>query len=254
MNGSKFLKYEKPPLVAMVQEETAEGAISVIVNSHAEGAEAFGIQLCYLKPEYRTEQMLKRIFDYCFGKPIYITSYRSRSSAGMSDDECAELLLLGLRAGATLCDVMGDFYHPEEDQFTFDKEAEKKQKELIKKIHDGGGEVLISTHVKRYHSESEVIALAKAQIERGADIVKIVNAKGSEEEESHGLDIVRRLKVELSKPFLYLDRTTRTPLVRRLGPIFGSCMYLCVERCLPQTAKTQPLLKSARAIRDNVLF
>ena len=59
MNGSKFLKFEKPPLVAMVQETTAEGAIAVIMNSLAEGAEAFGIQLCYLTPEYRTEEKLK---------------------------------------------------------------------------------------------------------------------------------------------------------------------------------------------------
>jgi acid phosphatase family membrane protein YuiD len=61
MNGSKFLKFEKPPLVAMVQEKTAEGAIAVIMNSLAEGAEAFGIQLCYLTPEYRTEEKLKLI-------------------------------------------------------------------------------------------------------------------------------------------------------------------------------------------------
>ena len=43
------------------------------------------------------------------GKPIYVTSYRFDKSEGFSDDECAELLLLTLDSGATLCDVMGGY-------------------------------------------------------------------------------------------------------------------------------------------------
>ena len=38
--------------------------------------------------------------------------------AGMTDEECVELLLLGLKCGATLCDVMGDLYHPEKYELT----------------------------------------------------------------------------------------------------------------------------------------
>jgi len=108
-----FLNQTRPPLVSMIQAATPEEAICLIVESLYDGADAFGIQLCWLKREYRTEETLRNIFGYCQNKPIYITSYRAKESAGMSDDECVELLLLGLKCGATLCDVMGDLYHPE---------------------------------------------------------------------------------------------------------------------------------------------
>ena len=70
---ASFLNHDKPLLVAMVQEETPQAAIAVILNSLQDGAEAFGIQLCILKPEYRNEATLRRIFAACHGKPIYIT-------------------------------------------------------------------------------------------------------------------------------------------------------------------------------------
>lgn len=94
----------------MIQCETADECIKKIKKSLTDGADAFGIQLCVLKREYRDEETLKRIFSACGDKPIYATSYRCKESEGMSDDECAELLLRALKCGATLLDVMGDAY------------------------------------------------------------------------------------------------------------------------------------------------
>lgn len=249
-----FLNQTKPPLVSMIQAATPEEAICLIVESLYDGADAFGIQLCWLKREYRTEETLRNIFSYCQNKPIYITSYRAKESAGMTDDECVELLLLGLKCGATLCDVMGDLYHPEKYELTFDEEAVAKQKALIDKIHEMGGEVLISSHVHTYFDEEQVMMYAKAQAERGADIPKIVSKADTEEEMMTGFKIITRLKNELGKPFLFLVGGAYSKLIRQVGPAFGTSMYLCLVNYRPGVAMVQPLLRSAKAIRDNMNF
>lgn len=249
-----FLDCERPLLVAMVQEKTPEDAICTIMNSLYDGAEAFGIQLCNLLPEYRTLETLKKIFSYCEGRPIYITSYRGGASRDLTDEARSELLLLGLEAGATLCDVMGDYFCPTPDQLTFDAEAVEKQRKLIAEIHARGGEVLISTHTSRYFSEEEVLAYAREQIARGADVVKIVGKSNSEEEQMASLQTVYRLSRELDRPFLYLVGGSHTRLVRQVGPALGCCMYLCVERFLPVSAKMQPRLRATKALRDAMLL
>ena len=249
-----FLEYDRPLLVAMVQEKTPEEAICVIVNSLYDGAEAFGIQLCNLLPEHRNLNTLKKIFSYCEGRPIYITSYRGGANASLSDDERAELLLLGLEAGATICDVMGDLFCPTPDQLTFDAEAVAKQRALIETIHARGGEVLISTHTSRYFDEEEVLSYAREQIARGADVVKIVGKSNSEDEQMDALNTIHRLKKELDRPFLYLVGGSHTRLVRQIGPALGCCMYLCVERHLPVSAKMQPQLRGTKALRDLMIL
>ena len=63
-----FLEYQRPLLCAMVQDETPVDCICTIVDSLYDGAEAFGIQLCNLLPEYRNEESLKKIFSYLFSQ------------------------------------------------------------------------------------------------------------------------------------------------------------------------------------------
>ena len=57
-----FLKYEKPLLCAMVQEETPEDAIKKIQDSLADGADALGVQLEKLERQYHTKEHLSQIF------------------------------------------------------------------------------------------------------------------------------------------------------------------------------------------------
>ena len=105
-----FLNYDKPLLCAMIMCDTPDECIRKIKLSISEGADAIGIHLCRIEREYRTVEQLKRIIDSCEGKPVYVTSYRAGKSEGFTDDECVDLLLLALDAGATLIDVMGDLY------------------------------------------------------------------------------------------------------------------------------------------------
>ena len=250
MKKPSFLDQPRPLLCAMVQEKTPEEAIAVIMNSLYDGAEAFGIQLEYLKKEYRDEKTLREIFSHCKGKPIYITSYRGAESAGLSDEECVGLLLLGLDAGATLLDVIGDLFCREPHELTMDPEAVRKQEELIETIHARGGEALISSHLHAFYDEEEVMRIAFEQKRRGADVVKIVSRADTREELMADLRIADRLGRELGKEHLFLAGGRECALLRQIGPYFGSCVYLTVERYRPQSSKEQPLLRAAKAIRD----
>lgn len=247
-----FLNYPKPILCAMIQASNPTDAICQIANAGYDGADAYGIHLELLEKEYRTVEKLKEIFRACGNKPIYITSYRGGHSAGYTDEECAELLLLGLEAGATLCDIIGDLYCKDEFELTFDEEAIRKQKELAAKIHEKGGEVLFSSHQKQFIDEEKVMEIAFAQKERGADVVKIVNHSYDRDMLMKNLNICSRLNQELGCEYLYLANGNDSKLLRQIGPALGCCMYLCIQHYLPVSHKLQPKLSAAKAIRDSM--
>ncbi|MBQ8416482.1 MAG: type I 3-dehydroquinate dehydratase [Clostridia bacterium] len=247
-----FLNYEKPLLCAMILCNTPKECIEKIKASLADGAEAFGIQLCKLKKEYRTKEILCEIFAACEGLPIYITSYPIDESEGDSDEECARFLLLGLEAGATLCDVTGDiFEHGAPYQLATDPEAVKKQKALIDEIHRRGGEVLMSCHTNQSTTVEENLMIARAQAERGADVLKIVNIASSLEEVPTYIEAIQKILAETDKKLLFLVGKDGR-ILRYIGPEFGVCMYLCVYEHGPLDADDQPTIKQAKAVRDNI--
>ena len=248
-----FINSEKPLLTAMIQCHTADECCKKIKNSLKEGADAFGIQLCQLYLEERSEEHLNKIFSACEGKPIYITSYHSRESEYLSEEECVELLLRGLKCGATLCDVRGDQYDVCECQLSKDPIAIKKQKDLVDKIHKFGGEVLMSTHDFRTLSSEYVVSVAKEQINRGADIIKVVINNENPDSLIEALKTINELK-KLGKPFLFLDIGACAKIVRRLGPTLGVCMYLCVDEHGILDTPVQPLIREVKYIRDNIDF
>ncbi|MGI6536923.1 MAG: type I 3-dehydroquinate dehydratase [Caldicoprobacterales bacterium] len=248
---TSFLKHRQPLLVSMIQAETPEKAVSDIVNSNYDGAEAFGFQICRLKPEFRTAETYRRIFSYTEDKPVYITNYRAGHNVCKTDMQLAEELLLALENGATLCDIMGDFFDPSPFELTNNSEAVEKQKKLIDDIHSRGGEVLMSSHIHSFLKEKEVLDIAKTLESRGADIVKIVTASNTEEELLENLKASVSLKKELKVPFLFLSTGPYCKIHRMIGPMFGSMMYLCVYRHDELSTKVQPVLKNVKAVVDN---
>ena len=250
-----FLKYDKPLICAMIQCVTPEECIAKIKRSISAGAEAIGLQLCKIQREYRTEDQLRPIFEACEGLPVYITSYRSGASKGYTDEECAELLCLGVKCGGTLADVMGDFFasEPSYYELTEEEQAIKKQKELIDRLHKMGAEVLISSHTKKSLTLEENLKLAKAQEERGADVIKIVNVAQSASEIPVYLEAIQKITAETDKKLLLLA-SGEARLVRYIGANFGVCMYLCVESHGELDTKEQPTIAKIKAIRDNIIF
>lgn len=249
-----FLKYEKPLLTAMIQCHTPQECIEKIKRSIVAGADALGIQLCKLKVDYRTRENLTKIFDACDGKPIYVTSYHNHESKNLTEDDCVDLLMLALDCGATLLDIPGDLYdRSPQYELTANETAIKKQKALIDELHRRGGEVLMSSHTRKVISLEENLMIAKAHIERGADIIKIVNTAETDDEILTYISAMQKITSMTDKKLLLLSGG-KGQITRYIGPNFGVCMYLCVESHGPLDTPEQPLISNLKLIRDNMKF
>ncbi|MBQ8894826.1 MAG: type I 3-dehydroquinate dehydratase [Clostridia bacterium] len=246
-----FLNHKKPLKTLMIQSDNLEYIYEVIERSPE--ADAFGLQLEKLPNELCTEENLCSIFA-AMGRPVYVTNYQSSVNKEKSYEELAEELKMLARCGATLIDVMGDYFckHPEE--LTDDPAAIQKQKELIAELHALGAEVLMSSHVLKFTPAERVLEIARAQKERGADVIKIVTGAEGPEQEVENLRIVTLLKKELGEtPFLYLSGGD-CKILRRCGPMLGSCMWLCVLEHNKYATKSQPRLDKLQQVIDGFDF
>ena len=238
-----------PALTAMVAAASAADAMEIMRTAGGEGAEAFYLQLDLLPRAERNEKALRPLIAAAEGRPVIVTAYRFFDES-LTEEESAGLLLLGLKCGAAVCDVMGDLFAPARDQMTFDREAVRKQEDLIGRIHAMGGKVLISSHLSRFFAADEIMAFAAEQQRRGADIIKLVSKCGTEEELIEDLKIIRDLKRTVTKPFLFLGNGPCSRILRLTGPSLGVCMYLTVAHHTPLDFPEQPSLKDALAMRE----
>ncbi|MDD6876463.1 MAG: type I 3-dehydroquinate dehydratase [Clostridiaceae bacterium] len=245
-----FLNAEKPLLTLIFSENDPEEAIGTVRRGLADGAEAFCIQTCRLAPQYRNPEDYRRIFDAMEGRPVYVTNYRHGANEGVSDEEIACGLRTLAGSGATLCDVMADLFDPQPGELTVSPAAVERQKGLIGELHAAGAEVLMSSHVLHFLPCEQVLEIALAQQERGADIVKIVTGAETMEEQLENLRITHRLKQELKVPFLFLSGGM-SGMHRRIGPMLGCCMYLCSLDDGVEPKPVQPMLRKIRQIREN---
>ena len=235
----------------MVQADNPDRIKELIDKSVPEGAEAFGMQFEQLKSEYRTKEVYKDLFAYAKDKPVYVTNYRHTSNEGKTDDMLAAELVELAGCGADLCDVMGDYFDRQPDEVAVDKTAIEKQKELIRKIHDKGAKVLMSSHVLKYIPAEKVLEIALEHQKRGADICKIVTGADTMEQQLENLKIINMLKENLKIPFLFLCGG-ECRILRRIGGELGCCMYLCVHEYDALATPAHPLLKQLKTIRDNI--
>jgi 3-dehydroquinate dehydratase len=97
-------------------------------------------------------------------------------------------------------------------------------------------------------SAARILEIGRAQEARGADICKIVTNAGSPEEEAEVLRAVTVLKRELKIPSLLLCGG-ECRVVRRIGPMLGTCMWLCVPVHDAYATKMQPLISEVKAIK-----
>ncbi|MBQ7935743.1 MAG: type I 3-dehydroquinate dehydratase [Clostridia bacterium] len=245
-----FLCAEKPLLTVMIQTPSAEYAIDTVKKALQEGAEAFGLQTCRL--EDQSPETYGRIFSAMGEKPCYVTHYRHGFNQGKNDEQLADGLLTLAKSGATLCDVMGDLFDPQPDELAVDPKAIEKQKELIDALHQAGAEVLISSHIYKFTPAERVLEMALEHQRRGADIAKIVTGAETMEQQIENLRIIDLLKRELKIPFLFLAGG-ECKLLRRVAPIIGDCMYLCVYEHNELSTKYQPLLEDVKTIRELLL-
>lgn len=248
-----FLNHEKSLLTVMLQCETPETVIYRVRNSMPMGADAYGLQVESLKPEYHNEETYRRIFDEMKDKPCYVTNYRLAHNTGQTDEELGEGLIQLASCGATLCDVIGDMFSKHPEQITDDPKAIDKQMKLIDRLHNQGAEVLISSHLYKFAPAERVLEIAYEQKRRGADVIKIVTGADNMEQQLENLKISAMLQKEFDAPFLFLS-VGESSIHRRLGMRLGCSLALCVYEHDLLSTPQQPLLSTMKKIRDEIDF
>ena len=251
-----FLNQNRPLITGMILKDNPDSIRFAVKNSIYDGADCLGIQLECLKKEYKTEENYKKIFASCAGHPIYITNYRGGENVGFSDEELAKELVKALSCGATLGDVPASLFDAESGmgiglELSTKLDAIDRQKRLIDEIHRMGKEVLMSSHVLKFTPAETVLEIAYEQKRRGADIIKIVTAANSDEEQMENLRITSLLKKELNAPFLFLSGGTHSKIHRMIGAQLGCVTYLAVQEHDERAVPTQPTIKAAKAVRDH---
>ena len=245
-----FLK-RPAPITAMVQATTPERIKYLMDRCREDGAEAFGMQIEKLLPEYRSPEVYRDLFSYAGELPVYYTNYRERANLGKSDETLATELIELAECGGSYADVMADYFCPTEGEYTTDPVAVKKQKQLISELHKRGAKVIMSSHVCRFTPAERVLEIALGHRARGADVSKIVTGASNTEQEMENLRIVTLLKERLGIPFMLLA-VGECRTLRRIGGVLGCCTYLCVHEYDELATPTQPLISSLKAIRDNM--
>ena len=244
-----FLHHERPLLTTMLQAETPLRMRELIRKGLAGGTDAFGLQIEHLGRAYRTRNTFTWLFEEMGDKPCYVTDYRFVPGQSQNDDELTEELLLLVDCGATLVDVMGDLYAPAELQFTEDARAVARQEKLIRRIHAMGGEVLMSSHTGCFLPEDRVVSIMKEQHRRGADVAKVVTVADHEAQLAENMRISAILPEKLDKKeHLFLCGGEACPLHRRLGPLMGNTMFLCVAEQDEFSTVYQPTLERAKKL------
>lgn len=249
MNKRVFLNKDKAVLTVMVQADNPERIKELMDKSLPAGAEAFGIQFEQMESRYRTKENYKDLFNHANGRPTYVTNYRYSKNLGKSDEQLAEELLELADCGADLCDMMGDYFDKQPGEMTYNDAAVAKQKDLIKRLHEKGAKVIMSSHIFKFIPANEVLKIALEHQRRGADISKIVVGAENRGEELENLKIINMLKEKLDIPFLFLS-SGECRILRRIGGELGCCMYLCVCEYDSFATPVQPLLCDIKTIRN----
>ncbi len=249
-----FVNYEKPLIVAMIKHmDSPESIIKEAEAAIEAGAEGFGFQCDNLARKYHNEADLRRIFAAMGDKPIYTTNYKLNQNASIYYNDIAKELLSLCDYGATLIDVMGDIFCKSEDELTFDREAVKRQRELVDQIHAKGCEVLMSSHINKFLTAERVLEIALEHQKRGADVSKIVVHANTMEEQIEVMRITETVSRKLDIKFLLLCGGECCTMHRRLGLLIGNSMSLCMLEAPEGVARTtQPLISEQIMYRDQL--
>ena len=245
---SLFTASERPVITVMVNAKTEKRALELIAAAKDSGADAFGIQMDTMPRSERTVHTVDHILKACGGKPLYICNYAWSQNQGVPDETLAQEQLQAAESGAALIDLPSDMFHHMPHQMTCDPSAVDRQMDLIRKIHEKGSEALISAHTGCFCDPQEVLRLARMQRDRGADICKIVVWANSDDEleQCFQTELLLRHAFRWRHLFLCGGKTAKTH--RIIGPLMGSCLFLCVVEQDDVSAKSQPLLSEAYAV------
>lgn len=249
-----FCGLTAPFVCSIVQEHTVEETMANILNSEHDGAKAFVVDLSYLPEEGRSMENMTKVFSTC-NRPMMPILYRTGTMTLdlVSDERRAEVMLQTLDAGATSVDIMGDMFEPNAKfELATSQEAISAQKDMACRVHEKGGEVLISSHMPEPRRAEDVLEHMMAQVERGADIAKVICGCNTDEEMQESLRTLFLLKEKMPKPFIYLCNGKLGRLQRFFAPMLGSMLSFGIQRYSALSLQSQPTVAAAKKVMEEM--
>lgn len=251
MQKPLFSQQKKPMLLTSLSDIDAGSAICTIRNAIYDGTDGFLLHMEKMKQECINEECLTSLIQYAGDKPLYTMNYR-RKNRDKNDEMLIQEQLVAVKSGASMIDMMGDMFDQSPYELTTDKQAILKQQQTIEKVHELGGEVLISSHTWVYMTTDEVLKHTKQLEARGADFVKIAMCVNSKEEAVDAIKTTFVVSEALKIPFLHICMGQYGKLHRAISPMLGSCFALCVQQYTEAGHKEKPLLRAEKAVFDNI--
>jgi 3-dehydroquinate dehydratase type I len=249
----KITQLERPFICAVITEPDVDSVIKAIDVAEKDGADAFELNLSFLygsKAGLSTKE-LKNIFA-ATERPIFTTNRRVDVKGHVftgSDEERMQIQLDCFEAGSVGLDMEIDtFAKPGTPLEYIDNSVIKKQREVIRKVHNGGGEVMVSHHEpERIFAPEEAVKIA-SYIEKvlEADIAKLVSFARSYDDFVACLKTTLSLKKYTKIPFVHQAHGQHAKLSRIICPILGSILFYCPPEVGKGTVIDQPSIRSVK--------
>lgn len=274
MRKCSFTESGDPIILGVLKERTTDATIEQIKRCEAAGATAFNLHLSLLEEESRKPDSLKRIFEAA-SSPVMAVHY-NRNPQGVTRKDTNEMrvneMVRAVEYGAAGIDLQGHtfcsdtratqekFGDPEKHPFItarpkeviMDPELIEKQREVVKKVHSLGGEVLMSCHTGVFLNTEQIVSLAKFIEEREPDFIKIVTPVDNKDGLLVALNSVKALKRELHTKFSYHCSGRVGRITRYIGPYFGSSQVFAMDHYNEYSDKEQLLISSFKAFYEEV--
>lgn len=258
----KFSELPRPYIVCVLREKTILDTLATMNNAEYDGAHAFNLHLQCLDSKYVAPDPLRQIVTNTH-RPMMMLNYRQSGEA--PDEERVEAQLIGVRAGAMGLDMPADTFdptprerydhidveHDEPLELTRNPSAIRKQREVITKVHDLGGEVMLSSHTRVVMSAERALAHAQEMREHGADIVKMVTVCRDDHELVEAFRTIVLFKEKLGVPFQYQCHGQHGKLTRVVGPMLGSILVYCNQEYRAQSFMEQPTVRAMAEVLRN---
>lgn len=268
---------ERPFILTSVTAETVEEAIARIKQAEYDGARAFEIHLPPLS--FPDPGSIADLTD-ATAAPMYATCRRGRfyellgveTSVTLTDDQRIAALVEAVEAGFDGVDFELDTYdrtsgpdaYTEEAiaayadgdagpaQITDDETAIERQEAAIDRVHDVGGEVVLSAHTYTHLDPTDAVGIAERVTARGGDMAKIVGADRDMDEALETLRAHLRLNEAEVVPYALMAIGEPSRIVRPLAPMFGSAWVFAQPELTPGGFHAWPLVENAREILRRV--
>lgn len=269
---------ERPFIVASLTARSVDEAIATIKRAEYDGARAFEVHLPLL--DASDADAIETLTD-ATAAPIYATCRRARfyellgadATPELSDAERVEALVEAVEAGVDGVDFELDTFDPTagpeaytEDaiaayadapdaspaEITDDAAAVERQRAAVDRVHEAGGEVVLSAHTYTHLDPAQAVAVAKRATERGADFVKIVGVDRDMDEALETLRAHLRLNEADVVPYTLMAIGDPSRIVRPIAPMFGSAWVFAQTELTPGGFHSWPLVDNAREVLRRV--